>query len=186
VLAPPSPLRPLSPARWSEADLLALPEDGWRYELLDGALLVSPPPSFDHQEAELELAVQLRRQAPPHLRVVTTPYIRMGASVRVPDVVVVARDLVPPGTVVADAAAVRLAVEVVSPGHAEEDRVTKPILYARAGIPVFWRLEPGPLLQVHVLHGDAYERTGEHHSGQVRLDLPFTLVLDLDLLPRRG
>ena len=34
---------------WTLADLDGLPDDGRRYEIIDGSLLVSPPPSNDHQ-----------------------------------------------------------------------------------------------------------------------------------------
>ena len=34
---------------WTRDDLAALPEDGNRYEILDGALLVTPAPSYSHQ-----------------------------------------------------------------------------------------------------------------------------------------
>ena len=34
---------------WTEADIVALLEDGQRYELMEGALLVNPPPGRLHQ-----------------------------------------------------------------------------------------------------------------------------------------
>ncbi|MFN8572030.1 MAG: hypothetical protein U0132_08240 [Gemmatimonadaceae bacterium] len=36
---------------WTRDEVLALPEDGRRYELVDGALLVSPSPGYAHQRA---------------------------------------------------------------------------------------------------------------------------------------
>src|SRR5262249_23745984 len=55
-------------------DLERMPDDGHRYELLDGTLLVSPAPNVWHQEVALELAVQLRAVCPPRLRVVIAPF----------------------------------------------------------------------------------------------------------------
>ncbi|SRR5258708_33482434 len=50
-----------------ELDLM--PDDGRRYELLDGVLIVSPRPRTTHQEAAAELLVVLRAACPPELRV---------------------------------------------------------------------------------------------------------------------
>src|ERR1700749_2703166 len=36
---------------WTVADLADFPDDGNRYEVLDGMLYVTPAPSFDHQTA---------------------------------------------------------------------------------------------------------------------------------------
>lgn len=46
-------------------DLLAIPDDGNRYEVLDGALVMTPPPGTRHQHVVLELAVLLRQAARP-------------------------------------------------------------------------------------------------------------------------
>jgi Uma2 family endonuclease len=51
----------------TRADLDAMPDDGHRYELIDGALIVTPAPSWRHQTVVLELAV-LRREACPAAR----------------------------------------------------------------------------------------------------------------------
>ena len=42
--------------KWTADDLLDLPNDGSRYEIIDGALFVTPAPSFAHQRAVLILA----------------------------------------------------------------------------------------------------------------------------------
>jgi Uma2 family endonuclease len=41
---------------WTVADLLAMPEDGIRYEVVDGALIVNPPPALGHQTYSRRLA----------------------------------------------------------------------------------------------------------------------------------
>lgn len=45
---------------WTVERVLALPEDGNRYEVVDGELLVTPSPAFHHQDAVLALAARLR------------------------------------------------------------------------------------------------------------------------------
>ena len=44
---------------WTRADLARLPDDGNRYEVLDGRLLVTPHASHDHQSVALRLALAL-------------------------------------------------------------------------------------------------------------------------------
>ena len=44
---------------WTMERLRALPDDGNRYEIIDGELLVTPSPSFDHQGAVTALWARL-------------------------------------------------------------------------------------------------------------------------------
>ncbi len=46
---------PRDAVEWTVRDLDLLPEDGLRYELLDGTLLVSPAPTRRHQRAAFQL-----------------------------------------------------------------------------------------------------------------------------------
>lgn len=55
-------------------DLEAMPDDGHRYELIDGVLIVTPAPGWAHQEGVGELFVQLRVACPRELRVVVAPF----------------------------------------------------------------------------------------------------------------
>jgi Uma2 family endonuclease len=48
----------------TRVDLEAMPDDGHRYELIDGALIVTPAPSPLHQRAVLELALSVTATAP--------------------------------------------------------------------------------------------------------------------------
>ena len=58
---------------WTVEDLAALPDDGLRYELVDGALLVTPPPGPRHQIAAYQLAKVLEAALPAHLRLLPGP-----------------------------------------------------------------------------------------------------------------
>lgn len=79
------------------------------------------------------------------------------------------------------AADVVLAVEIVSPGSGTAGRVTKPAVYALAGIPGFWRVEldGGPSIVAHRLREGTYKEVARSEAGE-RLPLaePFPIVLD--------
>ncbi|WP_331718645.1 hypothetical protein OG985_49655 (plasmid) [Streptomyces sp. NBC_00289] len=71
--------------------------------------------------------------------------------------------------------------ELVSPGNKTMDRKFKPLLYAEAAIPHFWRLEfePAPRLIVSELHGGRYVETVTALAGTTtRIDAPFLVDID--------
>jgi Uma2 family endonuclease len=163
---------------WTVDDL---PHDGLRYELVDGGLLVTPPPLPRHQEVADALVQRLRPVLPTTWRAVMSQGLYLDArNYRVPDVLVYdraasQRDRITP----ADA---HLAVEVMSPGSVSTDRVAKPVQYAAAGIRHFWRLELDPLvLVVHHLAGEAYEVIARHED-EVVLETPLSLAFRLATL----
>jgi Uma2 family endonuclease len=144
---------------WTVAELDELPDDGLRYELVDGNLLVSPPPPQVHQWQAHVIAEQLRRSAPEGWWVVTELTLPLGPTdLRIPDVVVHRWPLRAAGPdsrnplTVAD---VGLLVEVVSPRTRKTDRFTKPGEYAEAGVGLFWRIETDPALVLHAFALDA-------------------------------
>ncbi len=122
-------------------DLQDTPEDGHRYELLDGALLVTPAPNTAHQDCVLNVAILLRTTAPPDQKVLVAPFdwIISPRTFFEPDVLVarradigVANLAVPP----------LLAVEVLSPSTRRIDLVLKRDAYASAGLPYYWIVDP--------------------------------------------
>ncbi|MFE9813412.1 Uma2 family endonuclease [Streptomyces sp. NPDC005227] len=79
------------------------------------------------------------------------------------------------------AGAVQLVVELVSPGKRMMDRKVKPLLYAEAAIPHFWRLEfePAPRLIVSELRGGRYVETTTALSGTItQIHAPFPVGID--------
>jgi len=135
---------------WTTDDLDDLPEDGVRRELLDGVLLVSPSPSSVHQIIAMRLGVALEQTCPPECQVTQAVEVRISPR----------RSFIPDVLVVTDEAAQRaphrfaphevvLAVEIVSPVSQSMDRITKPALYAKAGIPYYWRIETDGDITVH-------------------------------------
>lgn len=147
---------------WTVADLVDLPDDGNRYELVDGGLVVTPFATQRHQDLANDLRDRLLSAAPPGWRVRTEyPLPLADDTQRIPDVVVYRWPLQHPRhdpNNPLGPADVGLIVEVVSRRTRRTDRFAKPGEYADAGIGMYWRLETEPDLVLHpfVLRGTSY------------------------------
>ena len=130
---------------WTVADLADLPDDGNRYEVVDGELFVTPAPSLDHQEAIAALLARLRPYVMAH---------RIGHVTFAPaDVTFSPRRSVQPDLFVArlvggkrprksaDLRGLLLAVEVLSPTSTRADRVVKRALYLDEGVDEYWLVD---------------------------------------------
>lgn len=169
---------------WTIDDLYAIPEDGLRYELLDGMLLVSPPADFGHYTAAFKLGMHLQVGLGDEWRIACNPGVSMGSrNYREPDLVVSHRRAIGKRLADAEAGDVLLTFEMMSPSSVTDDRLVKPAQYARAGIPHYWRLEQrgAPVLITHVLDGDTYRETGQF-TDQVEIDEPARLRFRLGAL----
>lgn len=160
------------------ADLDQLPDDGSRYELVDGLLLVSPSPTERHQRTLLPLAVLLSAASPPELRVYVAPLdVRLSERVQVqPDVLVVEDG---PARNRLDRLPV-LCVELLSPDTRRHDLVLKRRAYERAGVASYWLVDPlRPCLTVLELQDGAYVEVA-HVAGEqawtARLPYPVTIT----------
>jgi len=141
------------------ADLERTPDDGRRYELVDGVLIVSPAPLIPHQVVLLELSVLLDASLPDDLAVVPGVGVRMSDITElVPDLVVVhRRDLAGPKLTLPPL----LAVEVRSRSTALFDMNTKKAVYERYGIGSYWIVVPDrerPALLAFELRDGKYEQ----------------------------
>ncbi len=137
---------------WTEPDLHLFPQDGHRYEIVDGCLHVTPPLDGPHEAIVRALVTTLRGAAPDGWWACARLGIAAGGSYLIPDVTVLRPES--SGAIWSDPADVALVVEVETPQSRRYDRLLKPALYADAGIPAFWRVEAGPVLQVHELSAD--------------------------------
>jgi Uma2 family endonuclease len=128
--------------RWTTAMLRALPDDGFRHEVVDGEHIVTPAPSWTHQDAVAELYSRLRSYVREH---------RIGHVTIAPaEVEFDEHNMVEPDLFVvplvsgrkprtwAEVRTLLLAVEVVSPSTARADRLRKRLLYRRHGVPEYW------------------------------------------------
>jgi Uma2 family endonuclease len=141
-------------------DLEGMPDDGHRYELIDGTLLVSPAPGFRHQKISVKLTSRLDAVCPDDLHVLAAPFaVRPSHSLEVQPDVLVCRDsdltdkLLP--------VAPLLAVEILSPSTALIDLNIKKAVHERLGVPTYWVIDPEvPTLTVFEFGADGlYEQT---------------------------
>jgi Uma2 family endonuclease len=142
--------------RFTRADLDAMPDDGRRYELLDGAIIVTPAPSRDHQRAVLRTARLLDDASPPDMEAFVAPLdtVLPTGDVLEPDVLVVSRDH-PHAKDVTEVPL--LAVEVLSPSSRRRDVGDKLTAYRDAGVPSYWVIDPvNPRLRAWQLQDGEY------------------------------
>ncbi len=140
-------------------ELLALPEDGLRHELLDGEHVVTPAPALLHQRTVklLLFALHAHLRARPELEVFTSPA----------DVVLGPKTLVQPDVFVArrprggrlktwpDVGVPVVAIEILSPGTAGRDRGKKRLIYQREGVAEYWIVDMDARLVERWRPGDA-------------------------------
>jgi len=168
---------------WTVEELLELPDSDERYELLEGSLIVVPPPAVRHQVVSFRLARILEDASPEELMVVEAVGVRLPEeSMFMPDVLVAERQAaLDNSSGILDPAVVSLVVEIVSPGSRTKDRLVKPALYARARIPCFWRVEAdeGPSVATHVLTGGIYREVASAQPGALlTVEEPFPVSFD--------
>jgi Uma2 family endonuclease len=138
---------------WREPDLHLFPQDGHRYEIVDGSLHVTPPLDPAHEGVVCALVTTLRGAAPEGWWACSRLGVEIGASNLVPDVTVLRPRS--SGAIWNDPADVALVVEVETVATRRFDRLLKPTLYADAGIPSYWRVSAdGSQLTVYALGPD--------------------------------
>ena len=180
--------------------MLTLPEEGVtaeeydrmpeevcrRIEILDGSIIVSPSATPRHNRIARMLANSLEEAVPSPWQVTTDVDLRL-ADVplhnRRPDVLVFSGD---PDRLPVRPHQVLLAVEIMSKGSVNTDRLDKPAEYAVAKIPHYWRIEQtGSKMTAHVyvLGGtkSAYDPE-KVYSGMLKLEDPFAVAINLNAL----
>jgi Uma2 family endonuclease len=173
--------------QWTYAAYAALPNDGNRYEVLNGVLYVSPSPSPRHQRhlgrLFRKLADHIEARGLGELFVAPLDLVMPGATPAQPDAFLFLQGTAaeidearPPIVGVPD-----LVIEVLSPSTAGFDRREKQDAYAQAGVREYWPVDPVTCaIEVLELAGNSYRSRGVV-SGErlvpsnVLPDLPFTV-----------
>ncbi|HET7386930.1 MAG TPA: Uma2 family endonuclease [Nocardioidaceae bacterium] len=163
---------------FTAADLESTPDDGRRYELVDGCLIVTPAPLTRHQTVVLRLSVLLDAACPPDLTLLTAPL-----DVTIADDTVMQPDLLIAHRTDFDEhglpGAPLLAIEVLSPSTRHIDLGLKKARYESAGCPSYWVVDPDtPSLTAWELRDGAYVQTA-HVSGTEHFEasMPYAVTL---------
>lgn len=172
---------PFPAPAWTRDDVLVLPDDGPRYELVDGRLLVTPSPSVRHQRAVWRLYDFVAPFVARHglgLTGLAPADLDLGAGQLLqPDLFV---------TPVANPAAWAevgipiLVVEVLSRSTARQDRTIKRRRYQASGVGEYWTVDPDARLVERWRPGD---QRAELVSGSITWQPAAggpALIIDLD------
>ena len=168
---------------WTYADLATLPEDGHRYEIIGGELIVSPAPILDHQRIVNRLNVRLAAfvwerelgevyAAPTDVKL--SPH-----NVVEPDILFIARQRAHIERRAAVEGAPDLVVEVLSSGSRRRDLIQKRASYALVGIPEYLLIDPGAqTVTVLTLAEGQYAAVPPDAAGNARSLVPpgFTIA----------
>lgn len=165
-------------APFTSRDLDGMPDDGRFYELSNGVLIVTPGPNMRHQQVATHLARQIGDHLLPSQDVLVEAelFIR-DDTVKRPDLQVVDRALIVGQRMMGTPA---LVVEVASPSTSIFDQTEKRLVYAEAGIPAYWLVDPAAqTITVLELRGDVYvERAVLDADGRCEVDAPTVFVLE--------
>ena len=164
-------------------DVQQFPDDGNRYEAIDGELYVTAAPSFRHNRIAHRLAVALNRllEQPGHGIVCPAPGVEFPVTQEgvQPDLVFISEAR--RGIVAKEGlrGAPDLVIEILSPTTASRDRGVKLKLYERQGVEQYWIVDPEEEAVEVWLFGDEptlqrYERTlpvrlGDEDLGEIDL-----------------
>ncbi len=147
-------------------DLLALPDDGLRHELIDGEHFVSPAPSIKHQTVSMNLSLALgafvKRHGSGRLFAAPCDVVFTPTDVVEPDLLFVSRERLAILTERNLEGAPDLVIEILSPSSRHRDEALKLRLYGRMGVGEYWIVDPlAEAVTVHRRHHGALRVTGE-------------------------
>ncbi len=175
-----------SAGRWTYEDWLRLPDDGFRYEVLDGELYMVPPSSIRHQRVSFRLAVAMANYVSAHHlgEVLEAPCgVRLpGQPVPVqPDIFFIRNErLHILGREYVEGAP-DLVVEVLSPTNRLYDRREKFLAYQEAGVTEYWIVDPrAATIEIFALEEGAFAligRFGRDETARSRVLAGFEVVV---------
>jgi Uma2 family endonuclease len=145
---------------WTYADLFAMPDDGRRYEIIEGELYEMPAPSWAHATVIANLIsalVPLVVMLGGRWRTAPLDVFFQGADPVQPDIIVLLPESQAHPTERGVEGPPDLLIEVLSPSNRGHDLLTKRALYARAGVREYWLVDPDArTIEILALDRDAF------------------------------
>ncbi len=181
---------PQTATRMTYEELMALPDDGRRYELIEGELVLNPAPNLRHQAIIGNLYLALRLYLDQHrsgkVFVAAVDVVLSIENVLEPDVIVVLADRVSRLQKKNVQGAPNIAIEVLSEGSRRKDEVIKRRLYERFGVDEYWIVDPQiDRVKIYRRVGDAFDRAIEISTdtgGTITSPLLPEFALDVNLV----
>jgi len=142
---------------WTYEDYCALPDDGNRYEVINGKLYVSPSPNPYHQRLAGRLFKLLDGLPEGETFLAPVDVLFPGATPVIPDLLYLRQDQAELVTPRGIEGVPHLLIEILSPSTAAYDRTVKLNKYASAGVAHYWIVDRvPPTLMAFQLEGDTY------------------------------
>jgi Uma2 family endonuclease len=167
-------------------DLVRMPEDGMRHEIIDGIHYVTPSPARRHQDLSVRLTVAIGSHLKDHPgagRLYHAPFdtIFTRWDVVEPDLLFIAGDQL---NILTDAnvqGAPALVIEILSPGTKKRDLGVKRQLFDRGGVREYWIVDPSAnSVTIYRRTGDGRLAIAESLPGDAN-DLTTPLLLGFSL-----
>jgi Uma2 family endonuclease len=162
-----------APGQWRYADYLRLPDDGKRYEIIEGVLYVANVPSVEHQFTVAEILFHLKlfvregglgQVFPAPIEV----HLSETSKPVQPDVVYIQTARQPASGAQFFAGAPDLIIEVISPNSIRLDRHIKFDAYEKSGVPEYWLADPkARLVEIYTLSNGEYALLGQYTGDEV-------------------
>jgi Uma2 family endonuclease len=156
---------------WTYEDWLHFPEDGWKYEIIDGVLYMTPPPAVGHQRSSISLSSRMYAYVMDHElgEVLTAPcgvHLPNQPVPVEPDILFIHKQrLHIVGEKVVEGVP-DLIVEILSPSSIGYDRETKFEVYQKAGVPEYWLVDyQKRVIEVFILVDGIYTLLGQYKMG---------------------
>ena len=154
------------PALLTYDDYCQIPDDGNRYEVIDGVLHMSPSPIVRHQRVIFKLSLVLggwvERSKSGEVLFAPMDVVLSEHDVVQPDILFVSNERV---SIVKEKniqGAPDLLIEILSEGNRRHDEMTKRKLYESFGVPEYWIVDPVlETIKVYRMNDGAYTRAAE-------------------------
>lgn len=142
-------------------DYLSLPDDRNRYEILEGELVVTPSPTFAHQEVSQNIVHILYSHIKKNSlgKIVTAPMdvIFDETTIVQPDIIFISQEKCHCVTKKGIECAPDLLIEILSSSSKRYDRLSKMQIYGKHGVLYYWIIDPDSLtLEEYRIENDRY------------------------------